>query len=245
MEAIETFTIDTGTETLAADRIAVRGKVQCLLLHGAGMSTRVRWLPLRTALAQHGVGTVAIDFSGHGDSSSRTEGSLEKRFDEALLALEHIDADGPRVVVGISMSGEIAVRLAVDKATHISGVVTIVGAAYDPAAYQIPFGPEFTRILRSHESWRKSEVFSAIQSFRGRIAVIQAGNDEVVPGMIGSDLIRNASCAEHAELLVLPGVSHALANALDDNPKMTQDVARAIARTIRVKRMPAIREATA
>ena len=236
MNAIETFTIETGSETLAADRIAVRGKTQCLFLHGAGKSTRVRWLSLRTALAEHGVGSVAIDFSGHGDSSARTENSLAKRYHEACVALNHIDADGPRIVVGVSMSGEIAVRLAVDKGNRISGLVTIVGAAYDPAAYEVPFGPDFTRILRKHESWRKSEIFSTIPSFSGCLAVIQAGEDEVVPSVIGCDLIRNASRAEHAELLVLPGISHAITAAIDNDARMKHDVARAIARTIGVSR---------
>lgn len=75
--------------------------------------------------------------------------------------------------------------------------------------------------------------------------MIQAGDDEVVPGVIGCDLIRNASQAEHAELLVLPGVSHAIATALDNDERMTHDVARAIARTIRVRREASLGEAIA
>lgn len=235
MQAPKTFTIETGLETLVADRIDARGKAQCLFLHGAGSSVRLRWLPLRRALAEHGVGSVAFDFSGHGESSARTVNSLAKRYAEACRALEHIDRDGPRIIVGISMSGEIAVRMAADPARRISGLVTIVGAAYDPAAFHVPFGPDFTRILRRHESWRSSVAFQSIQSFTGRLAVIQASDDEVVPAVIGRDLIRNARKAEHTELLVLPGVSHGISAALDNDAGMLQDVARAITRTIHVR----------
>lgn len=233
MQAPETFTIETGLELLAADRITAGGNTQCLFLHGAGRSHRSRWLPVRLALAEHGVGSVAFDFSGHGESSARTANSLAKRYEEACCALAHIDRDGPRIIVGISMSGEIAVRLAADPVHRISGLVTVVGAAYNPAAFDVPFGPGFTRILRQHESWRTSVSFAAIRSFTGRLVVIQASDDEVVPAAIGRDLIRNASKAEHAELLVLQGVSHAIGTALENDAGMLQDVACAISRAMR------------
>ncbi|WP_081596867.1 alpha/beta fold hydrolase [Cupriavidus sp. HMR-1] len=240
MHSVDTFAIEAGTETLAADRISANGKTQCLFLHGAGSSSRARWLHLRLALAKQGVGSVAIDFSGHGDSSARTPGSLAKRYSEACHALGYVDADEPRVVVGVSMSGEIAVRLAVQASHRISGLVTIVGAAYDPAAFDVAFGPRFTEILRNHESWRRSEIFSAIQSFAGRVTVIQASEDDVVPAAIGGDLVRNAVHAEHVEQLVLTGVGHAVSGVLDSNVGLIDDVASAIARAAHTSAEPAV-----
>ncbi|KJK24687.1 hypothetical protein UB46_08170 [Burkholderiaceae bacterium 16] len=70
MYALKPFAIDTGFEVLAADRLEVDGRASCLLLHGgAATSERSHWLALRQNLASHRIGTVAMDFSGHGESS--------------------------------------------------------------------------------------------------------------------------------------------------------------------------------
>ncbi|WP_082016535.1 alpha/beta fold hydrolase [Cupriavidus sp. IDO] len=111
------------------------GRASCLVLHGgASTSERSHWSVLRQNLSSRGIGSVAVDFSRHGESSARTANSLSKRDREALAALQYLDEAEPRAVVGISMSGEIAVRLAADPRDRIARLITVVGAAYDSEA---------------------------------------------------------------------------------------------------------------
>ena len=223
--SVRDFTIQSGDELLAADRIEVDGYATCLVLHGAGTSDRSRWRLLRMALAERGVGTLAIDFSGHGQSSARTPNSLAKRYREARDALAYIDESGPRSVIGSSMSGEIAVRIATAPECRIDNLVTLVGAAYDPAAFDVPFGPSFTRILREPLSWRRSVVFDRIGNYRGAVTAIRAQFDEIVPAAIGELLACRAINARSAELVDLPGIGHHVGRALDSRAELVVQLA--------------------
>lgn len=210
MHAPRPFTIDTPDETLAADRLDAAGGIRCLLLHGAGTSHRGRWLAVRQALAARGIGSLAIDFSGHGESSAHTPNSLAKRHAEAVAALSCLDAGGPRSVIGISMSGEIAVRLACDPRHRIGHLVTVVGAAYDEAAFATPFGPAFSAQIRREQSWRRSRAFGDIAAFRGHMTLVRAGHDQVIPPEIATMLQANATQAQDARIVDLPGAGHML-----------------------------------
>lgn len=234
-----TFVLETGPNVLAADRIEVDGRAECLFLHGAGVEGKRRWSRLRDALADLGTGSIAIDFSGHGESPGAEPRSLAKRYVEAKAALSLFRRGEPRVVVGISMSGEIAVRLAGDRNNGVAGLVTLVGAVYAPEALPVPFGPEFTRILRQPGSWKRSDAFSIIRRFHGHVTVVQAENDRVIPPEVGERLVRSADRAESAELIQLPGVDHALTAAFEVNPALVQSVARLLQASIdRAKRLP-------
>lgn len=212
------FDIEAGAETLAADRIDAGNGASCLLLHGAGTSHRARWLALRQALAARGVGSIAIDFSGHGESSARTPNSLAKRLREARAALAHLDGTAPRAVIGISMSGEIAVRLAADPRNQIGRLLTLVGAAYDPAAFELPFGPAFTAVLRTPGSWRASLAFDLIGGFRGRLTLVRGAEDAVIPPGIADTLAERAGLAERVEVIDLPDTGHLLGEAWQNQP---------------------------
>lgn len=239
MHAPRPFTFLVGPETLAADRLEVNGHAGCLILHGAGTSDRSRWLPLRQRLADYGIGSVAIDFSGHGESSHRTPNSLAKRYSEALAALEFVDEGEQRAVVGISMSGEIAVRLATQAENNVTRLVTVVGAAYDAAAFDAPFGPTFTSILRTPDSWRESLAIQAIRTYTGRLTVVQAEHDTVVPHEIGQLLVDNARSAEDAKIVQLPGLDHALSVALRESPALVDQLAKILLRTVSPTPLPA------
>lgn len=233
MYALKPFSIDTGIEVLAADRLEVEGRASCLVLHGGAItSERSSWLLLRQNLASHGIGSVAVDFSGHGESSARTPNSLSKRYREAVAALQYLDVAEPRAVIGISMSGEIAVRLAAAPRNRLTRLVTLVGAAYDSAAFEMPFGPAFTKILRMPQSWRRSVVFEQVRSFAGRLTVVRAAEDTVVPATIGELLIANARRAEHAEIVDILNTDHALGLALRAQPGLVDRLGNVICRAI-------------
>ncbi|WP_420993277.1 alpha/beta hydrolase [Cupriavidus sp. 30B13] len=234
MSAPQRFDIEAGPETLAADRIeAGHGEgVGCLLLHGAGNGHRARWLPLRQALAAHGVGSIAIDFSGHGDSPARTPGSLAKRLREARAALAHLDRGAPRAVIGISMSGEIAVRLAADADNRIERLLTLVGAAYHPDAFELPFGPAFTAVLRTPGSWQASHAFEQIARFRGRLTLVRGADDTVIPPGVARTLAARAGRAARVEVVDLPGTGHQLSEAWRTQPGFAATLTRIALRAV-------------
>jgi pimeloyl-ACP methyl ester carboxylesterase len=204
--------LTAGAETLAGDVITAAGcgPVRTLFLHGAGHSTRRRQWPVREALALRGHASAAIDFSGHGDSSAREPNSLAKRLAEAQAALDHFCADDgqPRTVVGVSMGGEIAMRLACRGANRIGHVLTIVGAIYDKAAFTLPFGPDFSAALRRPDSWRDAETLALIKTYRGRITLVRAVEDKVIPKEIAELVKEHAQAAQDCRIIDLPGVDH-------------------------------------
>ncbi|TDY96953.1 UNVERIFIED_ORG: hypothetical protein DFO49_1423 [Herbaspirillum seropedicae] len=205
----EELALAAGAETLAADilRSAPGQPVHTLVLHGAGQGDRQRQWPLRQALAARGCGSAAIDFSGHGQSSALLPNSLSKRLDEAQAALDRLTVS-PRTVVGVSMSGEIALRLACRAENQITHVVTLVGALYDGAAFMLPFGPAFSAALRRPHSWRDAEVLQMIRAYRGRLTLIRASEDAVIPAEIAELIRQHASSASDCRIVDLPGVDH-------------------------------------
>ncbi|MBB5392178.1 MULTISPECIES: alpha/beta fold hydrolase [unclassified Herbaspirillum] len=205
----EDAALQAGAETLACDVISAGGcgAVHTLFLHGAGQSTRERQWPLRETLAQRGCASAAIDFSGHGRSTALTPNSLAKRVDEAQAALERF-TQAPRTIVGVSMSGEIAMRLACRPENRIAHLVTIVGAIYDGAAFNLPFGPGFSAALRRPDSWRDADSLALIRSYRGRITLIRASQDKVIPKEIAELIAANAHAAKQCRIVDLPGVDH-------------------------------------
>lgn len=224
--------LQAGAETLACDLITAPGcgAVSTLFLHGAGQSTRQRQWPLRETLAQHGHASAAIDFSGHGDSSALLPNSLAKRLDEAQAALDRLCDDGAaRTVVGVSMSGEIAMRLACRPGNRIGHVVTIVGAVYDGAAFALPFGPDFSAALRRPGSWRDAESLRMIRQYPGRITLVRALEDKVIPAEV-ADLIReNAHAASACRIVDLPGVDHRVSERSAQDEHLRRSLAELIA----------------
>lgn len=222
--------LQAGAETLACDRISAPGcgPVSTLFLHGAGRSSRQRQRPLREALALRGHASAAIDFSGHGDSSALLPNSLAKRLDEAQAALEHF-CQAPRTVVGVSMSGEIALRLACQPANRIAHVVTLVGAIYDRAAFTLPFGPDFTAALRRPGSWRDAETLQLIRRYPGRITLVRAADDVVIPREIAELVKDNAHAAQACRIVDLPGVDHRLSERSAQDAALRELLAELIA----------------
>lgn len=198
-----------GAETLAADslRSAPGHPVHTLVLHGAGQGHRQRQWPLREALALRGHASAAIDFSGHGQSSAHHPNSLRKRLDEAQAALERLTL-APRTVVGVSMSGEIAMRLACRPENQITHLITLVGAIYDAAAFELPFGPDFSAALRRPQSWRDAASLRLIRHYPGRITLIRAAEDAVIPSEVAELIRQHAVCARQCRIVDLPGVDH-------------------------------------
>jgi len=101
---------------------------QALLLHGyTGTPYEVR--PVAEALSERGIGCHAPLLPGHGT----TPRELNRVRAEAWLAAAHrafddLDPSKPRVVVGASMGGLLALLLAVDRAADVAGIALLAPA---------------------------------------------------------------------------------------------------------------------
>jgi pimeloyl-ACP methyl ester carboxylesterase len=223
------FELAVDDEAIVGDVFGTADAPGVLFLHGAGQSHRQRQRPLREDLAAQGLGSVALDFSGHGESSANTPGSLTKRLRQAEQVRQHVDPEHHiHTVAGTSMSGEIAIRLACSDAADIDHVVLMVGAIYDRAAFALPFGPEFSAAIRRPGSWRDAETLELIRSYRGGLTIVRALDDTVIPYDVADLLVEAAQSARFRHLIDLPRVDHRLSEKIAQDAGLRQRIAAAI-----------------
>lgn len=218
------FELGVDGETLACLEFAGHDdRPAALILHGAGESRKERFLPLMALLGEHGIGSVAFDFSGHGESTGMlAESSLERRRRQAGGVLADLveRRRSPVILIGFSMSGQTVCDLLAAGGTGVSAAVLCCPAVYAPEADGIPFGdPAFTRVLRSGGSWRGSSAFEALRGFRGPVLIVRPGKDEVIPAEISDRIVgarsraRSWTC-EH----VIADAPHQLTRWFADRP---------------------------
>jgi uncharacterized protein len=154
-----------------------------LYLHGGGTGCRARAAYLLHALAEAGISTFAFDFAGQGESPGQLrDQSLESRVEEAFGAIKFMGESAPLMIMGNSMGGYVAAELVTR--VNASGLILSVPGLYARDAYTVPFGPEFTEILRTPFSYRTSRVLASLRSFRGNATLISAGKDRVIPSEV-------------------------------------------------------------
>lgn len=225
------FAVAVDDETLIGDTLGSDGQVSTLFLHGAGQSDRQRQRLLREDLLQQGVGSIAFDFSGHGDSSGLGPGSLKKRLREAQCVLQATDtARTVHTVIGTSMSGEIAIRLACQPDSRLAHLVLLVGAIYDQAAFALPFGARFTAAIRAPRSWRNAHALTLIRHYRGALSIVRAQNDAVIPRDIADLLMQTAQSAHSRRLIDLPDTDHRLSDHMAQDALLRRRIAAVICR---------------
>lgn len=100
---------------------AQRGVV---LVHGGGAHARW-WDHIGPFLTAGGHRVIAVDLSGHGDSGRRAQYDFDTWAREVVEVTAHAELTGPPIIVGHSMGGLIALRLAVHSSERIGGVIAI------------------------------------------------------------------------------------------------------------------------
>ena len=200
------FSVEFAGRHLAGDETdGANGNV--LLLHGAGASARNKFGILRRALEERGVGMTCFDCIGHGETGGdMAESSLESRTRQAEAVIAARAMQKPLALMGFSMGAYNAVRLS---ETHdVASMLMIVPGIYTPSAYRLPFGPQFSNTIRRERSWEDSDAWDILSRYRGRLLVIAAGNDAVIPREIPERLVASSVNAEWRHLLVVPETEH-------------------------------------
>jgi pimeloyl-ACP methyl ester carboxylesterase len=125
-----------------------------VLVHGG--AAHARWWDHIAPLLARGRRVVALDLSGHGDSGRRDVYNLDFWAHEVLAVAGAAGITGPPIVIGHSMGGFVALRVAGLYGAQIEGVVVIDSPVRDitpeerAARDQRAFGP--LRIYPSREA---------------------------------------------------------------------------------------------
>ncbi|MEU6380821.1 alpha/beta fold hydrolase [Streptomyces sp. NPDC046909] len=191
------------------------GRATAVVLHGAGNGSKERLAPLLEEFAGRGCGVLALDFSGHGESSGdKRELSLRRRFEQAVAVIDaRVPADVPLLLVGFSMSGQTVADLVRHYGERVTAIGLCAPAVYAAEAWELPFenrDGRFTEILRTPDSWRGAPALDVLRGFEGRAVLAVPGYDEVIPADV-TEAVQDALAARSQYTRVeLPDAQHRL-----------------------------------
>ena len=203
--AIETFEVEFDGRCLRGDHWQPEAaRASALILHGGGCSSANGQAPFREFLFAQGIATTAFDFIGHGKSDGTLIGSsLAERSAavDAVIAAQHLQPD-TMALIGFSMGGHVAALAA--QRHRFAALGLVIAAAYSSSAAELKFGPDFAAAIRKPQSWQDSDAFAAVATYRGRLQIVSAGADAVVPAEIQQRYFDAAGqCASrHHEIVV-------------------------------------------
>ncbi|WP_137935719.1 alpha/beta fold hydrolase [Chitinivorax sp. B] len=212
--SLQSFSLSFHNHLLHADRLGQHNPL--LMLHGAGQASRQQFLALRYALLKQGRASVAADLIGHGETGGLIQhSSLSLRTQQTQAVIQATDLAGPLSLLGSSMGAYNAIRLSTLYPTV--QLILCVPGIYIPAAYAVPFGPAFSAIIRQPDSWQHSDAWEILSGFTGRLLIVAAEQDAVIPAAIVERLYTSANRARERELVWLP-TNHAIWPWLDQHP---------------------------
>lgn len=209
------------------------GTATAVLLHGAGIGSKERLLPMLAEFASRGCGGLAFDFSGHGESSGELrELSLRRRFEQAVAVIDaRVPADGPLIVVGFSMSGQTVT----DLVGHYGGRVAAVGlcapAVYAEEAWDVPFGEgdgRFSEIIRRPDGWRGAPALEVLRGYEGRAVLAVPETDAIIPPEVTRAVQDALSARARFTRFDVPGAEHMLGWWFSEHPEDRREFVTAV-----------------
>jgi uncharacterized protein len=218
-EIIDGFILSNNEPSVAPDFV---------FLHGGGnASFKGRVYEIAPPILKNNRNILSFDFSGHGESTGiLKEGSLKKRVNESQEIIERYAAKTPLTICGASMSGYIAIKML--EFFNVNTLILMCPALYDGKAYDVQFNQGFTEIIRQHESWRNTDVISALESFTGRLLIIMGDKDEVIPSGVIELIMKHTKQASRKEIYTIAGSPHKINDWIVNYPeelmKMQQKV---------------------
>ena len=193
-------------------------------------------LALQDHCAANGLNFVRFDYHGHGASDGVfAEGTISRWTTSALAVLDQL-THGPQIVIGSSMGGWIALRLILQRAGRIKGMIGIAAApdfvdrmwkdelseearqAIMKQGYvDIPsdYGPDpyrFTKDLIM--DGRASRVLNRLHGITCPVRLIQGLEDPDVPWPTALDLADRLVNSD-VDLTLVPGGDHRLSEPTD------------------------------
>jgi len=150
-----------------------------LFLHG-GKNPASNIYYLNKKLQDKGISSFTFDHSGHGESSGKLgNSSLEKRVQEAKIAINISGLKEPINICAFSMGGHIAIKLT--EIVNVNTLVLFCPAAYTKKAFDVQFDQGFTEVIREKESWKNSDCYQILEKFKGNLLIIIGKEDKLIP----------------------------------------------------------------
>jgi pimeloyl-ACP methyl ester carboxylesterase len=210
------FRVPLEGHVLVGDVLAGVKPPRLLVLHGGGRSNRERFRLLREHFLTHGVGSVAFDFIGHGETGGDLrQSSLQNRTAQACAVIDALNLPQPFSVVAASIRGYTAVTLL--RRYAIANLILLGPAMYAAEAYAIPFNAGFTEIIRRPNSWKSSDAWDLLAQFTGRLLLVAGERDTVIPPGVIQKIYDAARSAKARTLFVAPDASHLILSDLRAN----------------------------
>ncbi|MEV7001146.1 alpha/beta fold hydrolase [Streptomyces sp. NPDC093982] len=204
-----------------------------VLLHGAGIGSKERLLPMLAEFVSRGCRGLALDFSGHGESSGAPgELSLRRRFEQAVSVIDAcVPAGGPLVLVGFSMSGQTVTDLVAHYGERVAAIGLCAPAVYAEEAWDVPFGEgngRFSEIIRRPDGWRGAPAFDVLRAYEGRAVLAVPGTDAIIPPEV-TEAVQDALAA-HAQFtrFEVPGSEHMLGLWFQEHAEDRRDFVTAV-----------------
>ncbi len=198
-------------------------RATALVLHGGGSSSAAGFGELRDFLYQRQISSIAFDHFGHGKSGGSQLGStLAQRVAQVGAVIEQLALRSEQLsLIGFSMGAYVAALAA--QAHAIPRLGLAIPAAYASAAYHVPFGPDFSQILRTPRSWENSDAFDIIAGYRGHLLVVSAEQDAVVPAEIPARYHQQAGRSASRHHHQIAGAGHNLSLHFAELPQARID----------------------
>ena len=120
---VETGSVDVHGAPISYRAFGDPDESGIVLVHGG--AAHGRWWDHIAPLLARGTRVIAVDLSGHGDSGRRNVYTLDCWADEVLTVASAAGISGPPLIIGHSMGGFVALRLAGLHGSRLEGVVVI------------------------------------------------------------------------------------------------------------------------
>lgn len=178
---------------------------QILMIHG-GARNQTLFDDLRVKLLESSMGSLAFDCIGHGQSEGQlSDSSLHDRTQQALSIIQNQN-EKITACMGVSMGAYNAIQLS--KQLNLHALILVVPGVYTPSAYHVNFGEQFSKIIRTENSWMNSDAWEILSTFKGKLLIVSAENDEVVPSAIPAKLYESAINTEWKHHMIVPNAIH-------------------------------------
>ena len=175
-----------------------------LFLHGNAGNIAHR-TPMARGLLRHGLSVLLLEYRGYGGSegSPTEEGIYQDAIAGHRFLVEIVGDPGKIVVLGRSMGGAVAARLAAEKAPGGLILESAFTSLYDMARALYPFLPGFLfRRIRG-----RFDTVKELQRVNSPTLVVHGAEDEIVPVRMGRDLFQAARGAG-SQWMEVPGAGH-------------------------------------
>ncbi len=207
-------------EVIYSSKDVTYKKILILIPGGGKLIGASRFIELQERLSNENIGSVSINFAGvEGSLGSIETDNLENRINKTISVIDWVKNNfifEELSLYGISMGGYVILGTA-EKLKWQGKIVLHTPAAYAKESIQINFNEEFTKILRTPNSWRSSESFNWLKNRNHKILFITHSKDDVIPKEITDTYKDIIFKKENSKVVEIDDAKHSIWTSEDIN----------------------------